>query len=64
MHQIPNIFGQLMYPDPGGKTSSLLPEDFSFTARAIYAGYDAWALLDPVCTHTGSMRFDAREIGR
>jgi hypothetical protein len=61
VHQIPNIFGQLMYPDPVGQ--SLLPEDFSFTARARAAGYDAWALLDPVCTHTGSYRFNAKEIG-
>ena len=29
VHQIPNIFGQLMYPDPGGDTYSLLPEDIS-----------------------------------
>ncbi len=63
-HQIPNIFGLMMYPDPGGQTQSMLPEDYSFTARARAAGFDAWALLDPVCTHTGSMRFDAREIGR
>lgn len=62
VHQVPNIFGQLLYPDPVGQ--SLLPEDYSFTARAATAGFDAWALLDPVCTHTGSMRFDAREIGR
>ena len=63
-HQIPDIFENLMYPDPGGETYSKLPEDYSFTARARAAGFDAWALLDPVCTHTGSMRFDAREIGR
>lgn len=58
LHEVTDYFGLMHHGN------SMLPEDYSFCVRARMAGIQPWVLLDPICTHTGSMRFDAREIRR
>jgi hypothetical protein len=60
LHQVPAVFNLAMIEQEQGM--ALLPEDYSFTMRARHFGFDPWVLIDPICTHTGSMRFDVREI--
>jgi hypothetical protein len=62
-HVTKNYFTLLSMPHPDGP-DSLLPEDYSFTMRARLSGIEPYVLLDPICSHTGSMKFDAREIGK
>jgi hypothetical protein len=64
LHEVPNMFGLMMAKSATGGPDSLLPEDYSFSVRARACGFQLWTLGDPICTHTGSYKFDAREIGR
>lgn len=59
-HQVPALFNHEMMPIQGG--IAMLPEDYSFTEHARRHGFEPWVLADEFCTHTGSMRFDVREI--
>ena len=60
IHQVPDVFGLMLIQQESGV--ALLPEDYSFTLRARHFGYQPWVLLDPICTHMGSMCFDVRKI--
>ena len=58
--QVPALFNLEIHGDPD-RGYALLPEDYSFSAHARRHGFQPWVLLDPICTHTGSYRFDVRE---
>lgn len=61
IHKVPALFNLEMRQRDDGELE-LLPEDYSFTVHAKRCGFTPWVLMDALCTHTGTMRFDVRKI--